>query len=426
MIAHRPTAWFLAFGLILLLCAVPSAQSAAVIQLTPTVTPVSVTPGGSGAISLVLKNAGNVTAYQLETRVTASDAPIKVNQTGTIALGGIAALETTTLTPFTFTVARDAAPGIYRVDATLDFRYLDGATTRYSNFAYSAPIIVRATGTLLVEGITPDRIEPGSDVAATIKIANTGTSEYLNIAGSWSSVQNTVLPLGGSNQFQIASIGPNSSAEVPVRLAAGNGALPGLYAITFKLAYVDAAGNLHNTTSMVGLWLGSGTGTDLSVNIQNITDDTITVAVTNVGLKGLTGVQVRLVPLEGIVLEDSDTTVLGNILPGEFRTATYDIDRIGPKAAARADVEYTDSLGQRRSASEPLTFEAGTVTASTSNAVVAVVTALALLGVQGVIGLGWLARRRFAKRKETKETQEEADFAALARQAQQDTSDLGR
>lgn len=412
--------------LALVALAIPSGESAAIIQLTPTVSPASFTPGGVGTILLTMKNAGNVTAFQLETRVVSSDPPIKVNQTGVVALGGIGALETTTVMPFTFTVDRDASPGIYRVDATLNFNYLEGAATRYSSFNYGASIVVRATDNLLVQGVVPDRIEPGSDVAASIRIANAGNSEYFNVAGSWTSPSNTILPLGGSNQFQIPSIPANSAVDVPVRLAASNGAAPGLYALTFQITYNDVGGNVHNSTSTVGLWLGSGSGSELSVNIQNITDDKITVALTNVGLKGITGVQVRLVPTQGFRLDDTDTVVLGNILPGEFKTATYEISRTASNAAARADVEYTDSLGQRRAASEPLAFEQSAPAQAPSGAVIGVATAAIILAAQALIVAGWMARRRLTHRKAEKASEEEADFAQLAQAAQQDTDDLRR
>ena len=422
----RTRGLLIATTLILVALVVPSGESAAIIQLTPSVSPTSFTPGGVGAILLTIKNSGNVTAFQMETRLVSADAPVKVNQTGTIALGGIGALETTTVTPFTLAVARDAAPGIYRVDATLNFQYLEGGVTRYNSFSYGVPIVVRATENLVVQGVVPDRLEPGSDVPAVIKIANTGPSEYLNVAGSWTSSGNTILPLGGTNQFQIASVAPNSVVEVPVRLAASSGSAPGLYALTFQLRYNDVGGNAHNATSTLGLWLGSGSGSDLSVNIQNITDDTITVAVTNVGLKGVTGVRVRLVPTKGFSLDDSDTIVLGNILPGEFKTATYDIDRIGSDAAATADVEYTDSLGQRRGTTETLGFEQAAPTEAPSGALIGVATAAALLTVQALIGGAWVIRRRVTRRKAAKESKEEADFAQLAQAVQQDTDDLRR
>jgi hypothetical protein len=411
----------------LLAMASPVAESAtAVLQLTPSANPSTIVPGGSGTVVLTLRNAGDTLAFTIETYVVRTQGPIVVNETGNVNLGGLGPGVTTVLSPFTFTVDRDAPPGIYRIEGSISFSYLDGGVTRFNSFSYSVAIVVRPAANLVVASLTPDRFPLGVEIPTVIRVANLGGSEYLSVAGLWTTTQNTILPLGGSNRFQIASVPAGGFVDVPVRVAASTQAAPGLYGISFQLNYLDTAGNVYNSTSTVGVLLGSVGASDVSVHVQNLSRSELTLVVTNIGIQPLTGIQVRLLPQDGLDLDASELIVVGNLLPGEFRTAIYDIRRTANNGTALAEVQYTDSLGQRRTTSTPLSLDEDGGGSGFSTAFAVILTAVVILAVQALLVVGWVYRRRAKEKRKQQEAKDEADFADLARAVEKDTEDLRR
>lgn len=386
-----------------------TAVQTAVLQVQVATNPALSLPGTSGSIVLTIKNVGNASTTRTEFRLDHADAGIIVTPDKLVTIGAVAAGATTTVTPFSFEVPSSTAPGYYKATFVLTLLYSDGTTSRTDALSFTATIAVRASPALVIQTVSPNQLLPGQVSTINITLVNQGAAPFSNLIAKWSAPGDAILPLGGTNEFQIEQIAARDELVVPIQVASASGTAPGLYPLTFQLKYNDAAGTSFDTSSVVGLVLGGAT--TLSVAVEDVDEDIATLVISNVGVNPVTGVELKLIPGSGAKLTGGDTFAFGLLQAGGSATASFNLERTGRRtdgAEATILLSYTDSVGERRN--QTSTINIGNLGNPLEPITIVAITAGVILGAQLIAFL--LAhgiRRKMAKRRD----QDEAMSAAL-------------
>ncbi len=379
-----------------------SAGGVAILQVTGKAAPAAVLPESMGRIDVTMANVGNVTAFAVDVEVTYIDEPLVILGLDKVRLGGLGAGESTTASPFRFHVPGDTEPGTYQVRLLVRYNYVDIAENdERETLSLSLPVTVSSAPTLFVTGFSPDSLEAGTRATVGVTLTNHGPGRFVNVLGNWSSAEDVLLPVGSSNTFHIASLGPGNETTIPFTVYVDDDAKAGSYPVTFRFTYRDAAGSLLTDTATVGVEVRQAARHPIQVTIQDIDKDSLTLAITNSGTKPLTAVQLTLSPGDGLQIDAADTIALGALLAGEFKEATFDVER--PRSDAPIDttvqVTYTDENGQRHT-SEHTVQRAGTAPApppSPGTIAGAAVTSVVLIA--GIVTAIILITRRAKERR---------------------------
>ncbi|MHB8633922.1 MAG: COG1361 S-layer family protein [Thermoplasmatota archaeon] len=335
----------LAALLVLSLLPATAAPVQAVVQATVGTAPTAVLAGGHGSLTLALSNVGTASASNILASMTGADAPLQFSPGGSLFLGGLGVGQSTTVAPFSFAVNASAEPGFYHASLSLQYNYFDGTTTQWAASTATVTVQVRSPASLIVDSVVPHDVQPGIPTAVNITLRNEGSSTLSNIDGSWSAPGQAVLPLGGSNEFQVPSLGPFATLRVPLVLQAGAGAA-GLVPLTFKLTYTDITGSRLTGNSTVGVVADAPA---LEVHAQRWAADSLVLAVSNPGVSPAGAVIVHIVPGGPVDVAGSADVLLGVLAAGSFGLATF--SPAAPTASATApltvQVTFTDASGER-------------------------------------------------------------------------------
>ncbi len=377
-----------------------AAAAEATLQLSPSVVPGTVPPGGTGTVAIELKNVGVVAANRVESWLVEADDAFVVAPATTVAIGPLAASASTAVSPFSFRVPASTEPGVYHALFQLQYWWVYGST-QTAQFTYTVTLTVRALEGLLVEGLEPAVLELGVDTPAVIGLVNLGPTAFTHVQGAWTSASGAVLPVGSTNTFFVMVLGPGERIGVPVVLSAKPDATPGLDSLSFSVDYLDAAGNPLEASAVLGLRIADPEGSDLVVSVQDVDADEVTFAVTNVGLRPVTGVQVRVLAAPGLRITEADTMALGNLAAGEFALAKFGVQRTegAPRVVeAAVAASYTDASGHRWTMPHEVRI-AGLEAEGGGTGWLVTGVVLAVLGIQGIVLLVvWQRRRRRAER----------------------------
>ncbi|MHB8632913.1 MAG: COG1361 S-layer family protein [Thermoplasmatota archaeon] len=459
------------------------------IQFTATPTPTVNLPGSQGVLLVTLMNRGTQVLTDLTLTVDATTAGLDFNTT-TVDWGSLAP-NSTKSAQFPYDVPATAAAGFYSLRATVD-----GISSSSGVYDVTyATVTVRSPAALAITAFDPNRLDPGEQATANVTFSNVGSGPLSNIVAIWTSPGNALLPLDRSNTLQVPNLDGQTSATLSFRMAASSTAPRGVNSILFQLSYNDQTGAHLNSTFVVGIllggpttlqvaiqnvtseavtvevanvglnaatavvlqpqdshvlaggpaflgnlnpgdarsasfhavadlggaslsfqleytdplgvrhaqlavapWLGRSPGPAVTVNVQNVDSNTVTVAVTDVGSEPVSGVEVHLVTAFPFSVTGADTVALGNLMPGNFLTADFEVHRNGDPVpgAVSAQLSYTDRLGNRRTETQPLDLASLALTYSLPTWGVVAITAGVILAAEGAIA-GVVAVRR--KRK---------------------------
>jgi hypothetical protein len=136
------------------------------------------------------------------------------------------------------------------------------------------------------------------------------------------------------------------------------GSLP----LMITLQYTDKAGNMQLINLVAGLEITSET--DFDVSIQDFSQNSLTLVVTNIGSTTAYSTILRVLPSRNFILSPA-VAVLGNLNAGDYTTATFSVQLLNitrnetnrtferafniTSDLIRVEVSYTDSSGVRRS-----------------------------------------------------------------------------
>jgi uncharacterized delta-60 repeat protein len=200
-------------------------------------TPTATTPGALLSVTFGVSNIGNLAAAANTVRFElVNTSTSAVTALGDVALGGLAAAASTSLTP-SFTVPAITPLGNYNLRATIDPAAQVSESNEANNQSIAAIFVsgVNLTPTAITAANT---VFPGNTLPTSITVANTG-----NIASAATTVRVTLV--GSSTvdlgSFALAAIGAGGSATITPTLTIPAGTALAAYTLT---ATVDPAGTV--------------------------------------------------------------------------------------------------------------------------------------------------------------------------------------
>ncbi len=220
------------------------------------------------------------------------------------------------------------------------------------------PLIVLLNSTL-------GTIAPMSINKETLLFKNAGTGTVqnavaeINLAGANSAFS----ILGGGTQFSMGNLKAGDEAEVTFDLAVDIAARPGVYNLPVKIT----GQNNYSSDNYVGLIVAGTTNFEISYQ-ESL--GSFSLNVLNTGISPASSVAVTLPRQKNFTSTGSSSSVLGNLIPGDYTPAIFQIAKIpGAGNTLEVDIQYTDTSGQRHTITKSLPVElsqAGAQTTSTS------------------------------------------------------------
>ena len=208
------------------------------------------------------------------------------------------------------------------------------------------PLIVLLNSTLGV-------VEPMSINRETLQFKNTGTGTIQNVVVEISiageGTKSSFSILGGGTQFSLGSLKPGDEARITFELAVDIAARPGVYNLPLRITGL----NNYSSTDYAGLVV-AGT-TDFEISYQE-TLGSFSLNVQNVGVNPAGAVTVTLPRQKNFSITGSSSTVLGNLNPGDYAPALFQIAKIpGADNNLEIEIQYTDTSGKRNMIIKSLT-----------------------------------------------------------------------
>lgn len=394
----------------------PAAAATALLQVAANPVPASGSlPGTSGSIAFAMENVGDAAAFRIHAVLAEVQGGLVVNDTE-LELGALGAGEKTTVSPVSFEVPHGTPPGFYHLSYRFDYFFNDGGQKQGGGFSATATVAVRASPSVEVRAIAPEHVDSGEVVAANLTVTNDGPADFASLVLQWSSPDGSLLPSSHGTTWRFPRIGANSSVQVPVWFSTAPGLAPGTYVMHTLLGYVDATGAPLNSTSNVGIRVGDDlngpAANQLRVTVTNVTDDSVTIAVTNTMPTPVTGVEVRLLDGPGIERTDADAAVVALIAPGDFAKATFAVARKGDAAPeAVVQVLFTDSQGVQHH--EGTKADLSGVAVPYSRTTVVGFTVAAVLGGEAALALVLVVALRGRRRRRAERRQRAQDDEAF-------------
>jgi hypothetical protein len=381
--------------------------------------PQAIFPGSDGFIQLILKNVGTDVADRIKINQVKVDGPIKISE-WSADLGSLNAGDTSTYF-FKFTVDSSAFPGIYTIQFAINYCKSSVCQTIYPN----AIVNVQAPSTLELLSVSPSSLKLGEKANITFKIANKGEFDINNLIFTWSlptNYTNFILPLGVGNRLAISQLQAKSTYEIKIPVYVNPSATVSSLPLTLTFQYTDKAGNMQLINLVAGLEITSET--DFDISIQEFSQNSLTLVVTNIGSTTAYSTILRALPSQRFIISPT-VAVLGNLNAGDYTTATFSLQILNvtrndtnktfersfniTSDLIRMEVSYTDSSGIRRNVVKEMppiyTTARAILTLRTNqaqrNQVISEGMAYILLGVAGIVALVLIFRyalRRGKKR----------------------------
>lgn len=338
------------FLIVTLFIQLAKAEVESLLSVNIEVEPKLLYPGNDGYIKLILKNVGNAKIESIKISSISFDAPIKVftfpSELGSLNIGDSLSYY------IKFSVNKDSSPGIYIFQLSIDYCKDFICKTIYPNTI----INILSPQALEVSKIYPSSLKVGERANLTFEISNKMSESVANIIFTWSLPINysyVIIPSGMSNRIFIQEIPSKSTYKLSIPILVNPSSQTGTFPIIVNLQYTDKNGNNQLITSSVGMEITSET--DFDIVLQDITSNSLSLIVINVGNSEAYSVVVKLLPNNLISVINSVSSVLGNLAPGDYSTANFNI-RFREKnfTNSRAnnslvvEISYTDSSGIRR------------------------------------------------------------------------------
>lgn len=341
------------------------ATSEPIVQATLSTYPSIILPGNEGYVQLVLKNSGTGVASQIKISQVSYDKTIIPSGIWTGDLSPLAIGDSATYL-FKFKVSDNALSGLYTITFYIDYR---DSTTK--TIKQNVIVNVQSASPLELVSINPSSFKSGERVKMKFIIANKGSNSVNNVIFTWSSSGNLILPIGSGNRILIPSIDANSNYEVETEVSVSPSASPGIYPLNILIQYTDKTGANQTISSVAGIEI---TGeTDFDVSIEEITTNSLTLAIANTGAYTAYSVIVKIPQQQSLRLTGSSTSILGNLNAGDYTLATFQISFVNftgipsPRENVTrnftseernllVEISYTDALGIRRNVQKEISL----------------------------------------------------------------------
>ncbi|MCL7475547.1 MAG: hypothetical protein SCH39_01020 [Methanosarcinales archaeon] len=328
---------------------------------------VPVYPGDTTFVYVPIKNQGYGTdlydvSVKLVPKDTASSGAVTILNDVDL-LGTINNWGDERTAKFRIHINPDALEGDYFFDVYITSRGKDSSAPS-TTLLEDRILTIKGTPTVILLNSTLEIVEPMSINEETIRLKNQGTGTIENavveIGLASEGMKSAFSILGGGTQFSIGSLKPGDEVEISFNFAVDIAARPGVYNIPVKIT----GQNNYSSQDYIGLVV-AGT-TDFEISYQD-TAGAFSVNVANVGVNTASAVTVSLPKQENFAIAGSSSSVLGNLNPGDYTSAIFQITKKGAGNTLEVEIQYTDTSGKRHKESKELTVDstsAGTRTGS--------------------------------------------------------------
>ena len=252
-------------------------------------------------------------------------------------------------------------------------KYWAGGETSATTDSFN--IQVASKKNIEISEISPQILKPGEVSNLNFTITNKGRSPIQDITFTWQESKDTILPVGSDNKRYVKFIDADQSVPISFKVAASPSASPGIYSLMMSISYTDMNKTQRNLSSRAGIVIGGET--DFEVAQQDSTGTTTSLIIANVGVNPAFSVLVHIPAQQGISAGGSSSTMIGNLNPGDYTFANFQISRNftdftrGPADSTRGQfsdsprgpyklligIQYTDTLGQRQALTREVTIQ---------------------------------------------------------------------
>lgn len=226
-------------------------------------------------------------------------------------------------------------------------------------------LTIRGKPMIMLANSTIGIVAPMSITRETLLFRNAGTGTVQNAVAeiNIASANSAFSILGGGKQFFLGNLKAGDEASITFDLAVDIAARPGVYNIPVKIT----GQNNYSTDNVIGLVVAGITDFDISY-VETLGSFSLNVA--NVGISTASAVAVTLPPQKNFSVTGSSTSVLGNLNPGDYTSAIFQLTKTtGGGNDLALEIQYTDTSGQRHTITKslPVTLSTtGTQTKSSS------------------------------------------------------------
>jgi hypothetical protein len=251
-------------------------------------------------------------------------------------------------------VNQNATPGIHPLSISLTY-YDSNENQKTSNFSSAVSILRKLEPEVDVK-LSPVVLNPGEKSEVVFEITNLGTSTVRDIVVVWTAQDNAVLPLGSGNRITISSLEVDESITVPVQVVSGFEY--GVYTLSLEVYYFDALDEIHENSINMGAVIGGETG--FQVSLQQSSETSTSFSIGNIGVNPATSVVATIPPQEGFAVTGASESFLGNLEPGDFSVASFEIVPMGPSLGGlQIEVSYTGTDGARQTITSVVNMPGG-------------------------------------------------------------------
>lgn len=308
---------------------------------------VPVYPGDTTFVYVPIKNQGfGTNLYDVSVKLVPKD----TSSSGAVtmlndvdSLGTIKNWGDERTAKFRIHINPDAVEGDYFFDVDITSRGKDSSTQ--STISLRDRILtIKGIPTVIVLNSTLEIVEPMSINEETLWLKNQGTGTIENavveIGLANEGMKSAFSILGGGTQFSIGSLKPGDEVEIFFNFAVDIAARPGVYNIPVKIT----GQNNYLSQDYIGVVV-AGT-TDFDISYQEIAG-AFSVNVANVGVNTASAVTVSLPKQENFAIAGSSSAVIGNLNPGDYTSAIFQINKKGASNILEVEIQYTDTSGKR-------------------------------------------------------------------------------
>ncbi|MFZ3166471.1 MAG: hypothetical protein WA130_02565 [Candidatus Methanoperedens sp.] len=255
---------------------------------------------------------------------------------------------------FRIYVNPDTVEGDYYFNVFITYKGLQTYDTAPQNPATTKLddqiLTIRGKPMIMLVNSTIGVVAPGSKNTETLTFKNTGTGTVQNAVAEINidSTNSAFSVLGGGRQFSLGTMKSGDVASITFNLAVDVAAHPGVYNIPVMIT----GQNNYSTNNLIGLVVAGITDFDVSY-VETVGSFSLNVA--NVGISPASAVAVNLLRQKNFSITGSNTSVLGNLNPGDYTSAPFQITKTaGAGNVLEFEIQYTDTSGQRHTITKSL------------------------------------------------------------------------
>jgi hypothetical protein len=248
------------------------------------------------------------------------------------------------------------------------------------------------------------KLDPGKETDLKFTVTNLGNAPLQNLIFSWDESTGSILPVYSSDTRYVKYLDVGQSVDLDYKVIANVNAEPGLYQLDLKLR----SESVNNATQMnistkAGIFIGGETNFDVA--FSESTQGQTSLSVSNTGNNPAQSVSVTIPQQAGYRVSGSNSAIIGNLDKGDYTLVSFQIvsnaagnvsgqgrqglqqdsnqsstgfrERLGNNTFGNASnnpnnlrvvIDYTDTIGERRSVEKTVPIQFRSLTTGTVNA----------------------------------------------------------